>query len=555
MNQPSDSCSDIDIEYGDYDDFEPTEQRLRSLNDETPNLYSADLGTFDDFKSDNNCYWDGSDAGDKSLTLDQRIEQSPSFDESDLDPDDDDDDDQPRISETALAVACEAIHESFVDHEYNEMMIIAEENRQQEQQMSPTGDSADRYEPPEVERPEFLDSMDKIIDDSYDRKQGREQTEEFLDTVNNIALDSFDGDLLDSSFDQKKEMEQSRIFLNTLSHIASDSCKLDDIGIGRVRTLDTVTVEDDIESSGDLSPKSTTAEKKKKKACCDTVTCLLLIVVIVCVLVAGIVAVAFYMFGVPNPMLFFEDSGDMEGDIFFDDVIFDDSSIDMSTYKYDKWETKKQGKGLELYIENALDDTWSPYLEEYEALYDEAEPDSLSLKIWKVQADSECSPSFGRLKVCNGDYGDTTWEGINLSLIHDGYIKWSTSKMNDFFLAGEDDEKKGYTMCHEMGHGFGLSHSDENYHNRNRGDCMDYTSRPKGNLLPGRYNHEILSRIYGTIPSKRRRGLEESVPDDIVNKYFETEQEMMLQCNDTECITDIGDGYQVKAHALLVGRD
>lgn len=35
------------------------------------------------------------------------------------------------------------------------------------------------------------------------------------------------------------------------------------------------------------------------------------------------------------------------------------------------------------------------------------------------------------------------------------------------------------------GHAFGLPHTDENYYNFDRGDCLDYTNRPRNNLEPG----------------------------------------------------------------------
>lgn len=89
---------------------------------------------------------------------------------------------------------------------------------------------------------------------------------------------------------------------------------------------------------------------------------------------------------------------------------------------------------------------------------------------------------------------------------------------------------------------------------------MDYTNRPEGNLLPGKFNHEVLKRIYGTIPPRRRRDLEESkesVPDEIVDRFFEAELEMMSPegCTDGECIKEIGEGYYVVAHMLLVDRN
>jgi hypothetical protein len=47
--------------------------------------------------------------------------------------------------------------------------------------------------------------------------------------------------------------------------------------------------------------------------------------------------------------------------------------------------------------------------------------------------------------------------------------------MNEFYLLTESDDQKLYTMCHEMGHGFGLPHWDEDFFNKDMGTCMDYT--------------------------------------------------------------------------------
>lgn len=110
-----------------------------------------------------------------------------------------------------------------------------------------------------------------------------------------------------------------------------------------------------------------------------------------------------------------------------------------------QWESKGNN-GLDLVVENALDDRWEPYFDEYIALWGNGEPDSLSLTTQRVSADSSCSPSFGRLKVCNDNYGLTDWKGMNLNLVKDGYIVFGVSKMNDFFLAQASDVEKKYTM-------------------------------------------------------------------------------------------------------------
>ena len=51
-------------------------------------------------------------------------------------------------------------------------------------------------------------------------------------------------------------------------------------------------------------------------------------------------------------------------------------------------------------------------------------------------------------------------------------------------------------MCHEIGHGFGLPHTDENPYNTDKGNCLDYTITPDNNLYPGQVNYEKLNGMY-----------------------------------------------------------
>lgn len=49
----------------------------------------------------------------------------------------------------------------------------------------------------------------------------------------------------------------------------------------------------------------------------------------------------------------------------------------------------------------------------------------------------------------------------------------------------------------KTGHAFGLPHTDEEYYNAERGDCLDYTVNPKKNMQPGKYNFNLLKQLYG----------------------------------------------------------
>jgi hypothetical protein len=59
-----------------------------------------------------------------------------------------------------------------------------------------------------------------------------------------------------------------------------------------------------------------------------------------------------------------------------------------------------------------------------------------------------------------------------------------------------------YTMCHEIGHGLGLPHTDEDFYNQDTGNCLDITNRPENNMQPDRENFITLKKEYGKINEK-----------------------------------------------------
>ena len=71
--------------------------------------------------------------------------------------------------------------------------------------------------------------------------------------------------------------------------------------------------------------------------------------------------------------------------------------------------------------------------------------------------------------------------------------------MNEHYLLNADYDERLYTMCHELGHGYGLPHTDENFNNKDQGNCLDYTNKPSNNLRPGAANCKRLLDMYGSI--------------------------------------------------------
>lgn len=162
------------------------------------------------------------------------------------------------------------------------------------------------------------------------------------------------------------------------------------------------------------------------------------------------------------------------------------------------WATK--GEGLSLELQNALDEMWQD--EFAEAVADWRESEVLTLSTTKVAVDHSCGRVDGVMLVCNGNFGETGWVGINEVEIQTrsangpGFIIGSVAKMNEYYLNNAPYEKRLYTMCHEIGHGFGLPHTDENPNNSDLGNCLDYTRTPENNLRPGKANFDRLKSIY-----------------------------------------------------------
>jgi len=148
-----------------------------------------------------------------------------------------------------------------------------------------------------------------------------------------------------------------------------------------------------------------------------------------------------------------------------------------------------------LEIWNALDDDWQSLFDTMVAEWNESE--ALFLTTKRVAVDHNCARVQGVMKVCNANFGDSSFLGFNeLDVNSNGVIVSSVAQMNEYYLYNADDSKRAYSLCHEMGHGFGLPHTDENPYNQDLGNCMDYTMRPENNLHPGTANFQRLKAMY-----------------------------------------------------------
>jgi hypothetical protein len=103
----------------------------------------------------------------------------------------------------------------------------------------------------------------------------------------------------------------------------------------------------------------------------------------------------------------------------------------------------------------------------------------------------KCSPTAGRVEVCNTTYGRNGWLGVAQIWISGGHITQGTVKLNDTYFNTSKYNPPAWrnlVICQEVGHTFGLDHQDENFSNTNLGTCMDYTSNPLAPDLNGNTN-------------------------------------------------------------------
>lgn len=269
----------------------------------------------------------------------------------------------------------------------------------------------------------------------------------------------------------------------------------------------------------------------------------------------------------------------------FADLFFSrDSWGDFNADELPKWDTGGSGV-LRLEVINALTDDWQNYFEKSIEEWNTGDPDVIDLTVTRTSPDPGCDFVRGKFTICNGDYGDNSFDGVNELLVFGGFITATKATLNEYLLKGTTKARKQYTMCHEIGHGFGLPHSDESFYNLNLGNCMDYTNRPWTNTAPDTATFEFLKNMYGaknldvgqtmlsselsvnsdnlrgiqggvTIPawvSQRANEATENFKANFANRNEANEDWLQLHRNGNAAAyqTDLGEGYSVQAHFLL----
>mmetsp|Transcript_39284 Transcript_39284/g.81522 ORF Transcript_39284/g.81522 Transcript_39284/m.81522 type:complete len:235 (+) Transcript_39284:245-949(+) len=111
------------------------------------------------------------------------------------------------------------------------------------------------------------------------------------------------------------------------------------------------------------------------------------------------------------------------------------------------------GTGLNLEVANCLERRWYPFFDKAIADWDTGYPDALTLEPTIREPEYECNAEHGKVKVCNGDYGETGWKGQAEVFIDTttNTIFAVSARMNEFYIVGNDADVMQYAMCHELG--------------------------------------------------------------------------------------------------------
>ena len=218
-----------------------------------------------------------------------------------------------------------------------------------------------------------------------------------------------------------------------------------------------------------------------------------------------------------------------------------------------------------LKVGNNLSTGWTGYLDDAISAWNS----SSVMDLTKVSggSNSSCSPTLGRIEVCNGSYGTNGWLGIASVWTSGKHIVQATTRVNDTYFNMSQYNTQAWrrmVMCQEIAHDFGLDHQDETFNNANLGSCMDYTNDPDGgaggfsatdpsNEAPNQHDYDQLLKIYDhrdRTTTARQPTSNPAAEHQIARGQFGRLVRSTNQGRTQLYVLDLGNGQQVWTHVI-----
>jgi hypothetical protein len=194
------------------------------------------------------------------------------------------------------------------------------------------------------------------------------------------------------------------------------------------------------------------------------------------------------------------------------------TTVTFARHSWRKYHWGRTSNPFTVKLGNNVNSTWGSYLNT--AASDWSQSAVLDANVVTGQSNpSTCSPTAGRVEVCNSTYGSTGWLGVAQIWTNGFHITAGVVKLNDTYFNQARYNTPSWRLmvtCQEVGHTFGLDHQDENFNNLNLGTCMDYSNDPSGkagtngtlnNEHPNGHDYEQLATIYSHFDGSSTVGL------------------------------------------------
>jgi hypothetical protein len=185
----------------------------------------------------------------------------------------------------------------------------------------------------------------------------------------------------------------------------------------------------------------------------------------------------------------------------------EEGTVSTEQHAWSTYHWARQSNPVSLELGDNVNSTWDSYLRSASYAWSNppntAWPDVIETTVVDpggTTADPKrCTPTMGRVEVCNARYGQNGWLGVaQISIDSSGHIVRGTAKMNDTYFSMtkyNNIEWRSHVMCQEVGHTFALGHQSTS--GADLHTCMDYANSPDlDNRVPNEHDYQQLGAIY-----------------------------------------------------------